>query len=422
MTDSGAAAGTRIPRTAWLVVLGAALLARETFALVTPRTIAWPDGREFEAVARSLIEHGTYGLQTLRPPGYPTLIAGIYALFGTDLLTLRLIEGVLGTVSVAIVGWVGAGLFGPRAGLIAAALMALHPVLAFLPSTQYSENVVVLALVLAFGAFFAAWRRGGPWRWALAGALFGVATLVRPNTVFLLPGLCLGTLLAPRGAAGARVIPGLIAVLALFATVAPWVIRGHQAHGRWYFIASGGGRQFWVGNNPRATAETTSPTQWNAAERESLARLEDELAQERWFYREGMRFVRAEPARAGRLYLKELGNLFALWPETFSRTRFANSWSRWTQGAASAVIFVGALLAIARLRGDPLLWPLLGAIVSYALMSALFFTVMRYRMVIEPCLVWLAGAGWAGTPWAAALSRRIGLDGMGLGPGQSVKR
>jgi len=403
MTDAGAAADSRVPRTAWLAVLGAALLARVTFAVVTPRVIAWPDGLEFEAVGRSLVEHGTYGLQTLRPPGYPTLIAAVYALFGPRLLALRLVEAVLGVVSVAVVGRVGADLFGPRAGLIAAGLMALHPVLAFLPSTQYSENTVVLALALSFGAFFAAWRRGGAWRWALAGALFGISALVRPNVVFMLPGIGLGMLLAPRPPAAGRVAPGLIALLAMLVTITPWIVRGHQAYGRWYFIASGGGRQFWVGNNPRATAETTAPTQWNAAERESLAAQPDDLARERWHYREGMRFVRAEPARAARLYLRELGNLFALWPETFSRTRFVNAWSRWSQGLASAVIFLGALLALPKLRAEPRAWPMLGAVVTFALASAAFFTVMRYRMAIEPCLLWLAGAGWAGTAWARAL-------------------
>jgi hypothetical protein len=164
-----------------------------------------------------------------------------------------------------------------------------------------------------------------------------------------------------------------------------------------------------VGNNARATAETTSPTQWNAAELESLASQPDEIARERWHYREGMRFVRAEPARAAGLYVKELGNLFAPWPETFSRTLAIGPLGRVAQGLATAVLFLGVLVAMPRLRGDPLLWPLAGAVVSFALMSALFFTVMRYRMVIEPVLLWLAGVGWAATPWGAAFARRLGF-------------
>ena len=46
-------------------------------------------GREFDAVARSLLDHGSFGTQTLRPPGYPALMAGVYAIFGRDLLALR---------------------------------------------------------------------------------------------------------------------------------------------------------------------------------------------------------------------------------------------------------------------------------------------------------------------------------------------
>ena len=343
-------------------------------------------------------------MQTLRPPGYPTLIAAVYALLGPHLVALRIVEALIGTASVVLVGGLGARAFGPVAGLIAAAVMAVHPVMAFLPSTQYSENTVVFAVILAMGAVFAAWRHGGWWRWALAGALFGIAALIRPTTVFLLPGLALGLAVILGAAARPRLVPGLIAGAALVLTLAPWVVRCHQVHGRWFFIASGGGRQFWVGNNARATAETTSPTQWNAAELESLAAQPDDVARERWHYREGWRAVKANPSRSLWLYTKELRNLFSLWPDTFSRQVAIGAAGRWAQGLASLVIFIGAILALIRVRDAPLRVPLVLAVLSFALASAVFFTVMRYRMVVEPLLLWLAGAGWASTRWGAALA------------------
>jgi 4-amino-4-deoxy-L-arabinose transferase-like glycosyltransferase len=421
MSDPGASPGRVGPRGPWVAILASALLARLAFVVIMPRAILWPDGLEYEAVARSLVEHGTFGLQTLRPPGYPVLIAGVYALFGEDLLALRVVEAVLGSASVLVLGLAGAATFGRTAGLIAGALMALHPVLAFLPSTQYSENTLVFVLVLALAAVFSAWRQGGLWRWAIAGVLFGVAALVRPTTVFMLPGLGLGLLIAQRAAGRVRITPLLVAMIALFLTVAPWVVRNHQIHGRWFFIASGGGRQFWVGNNARATAETTAPTQWNPAELESLASYPDDLARERWHYREGMLAVRASPSRAARLYLKELSNLFSLWPETFSRNVSIGQSGRWAQGAMSLVIFGGAVIALGRIRGEPLLWPLFGAVMSFALASAVFFTVMRYRMVVEPCLLWLAGAGWASTGAGAALARFTG-SGAGSWDGGRLSR
>jgi 4-amino-4-deoxy-L-arabinose transferase-like glycosyltransferase len=420
MSPAGAP-GPRVGAGPWLAILAGALLTRMAFVAIMPKHILWPDGLEYEAVGRSLAEHGTYGLQTLRPPGYPTLIAAVYALFGPNLIALRVVEALIGVGSVALVGAFGARAFGAVPGLIAAGIMAIHPVMAFLPSSQYSENTLVFVLTLAMGAMFAAWRQGGTWRWAVAGSLCGIGALVRPAAVFMLPGLAAGLMLALGAAGRGRMKPLLVAGVALVVTIAPWVIRSHALHGRWFFIASGGGRQFWVGNNARATAETSSPTQWNAAELESLASYPDDVARERWHYREGWRFVKAEPARAVWLYAKELTNLFSLWPDTFSRALSIGAAGRWAQGLASAVVFAGALIALGRLRGSPLLWPLVGAVASFALASAAFFTVMRYRMVIEPLLLWLAGVGWGGTRWGAALA-------AGLAPGapgaadQSVKR
>jgi 4-amino-4-deoxy-L-arabinose transferase-like glycosyltransferase len=410
MSRPGAAAGPRGPWRPWIAVLGVALIARLAIVALTPPVIVWPDGREYDAIARSLVEHGTYGTQTLRPPGYPTLMAAVYAVFGPSLPALRVVEALLGVASVGVVGAVGASVFGPVAGLVAAGLMALHPILAFLPATQYSENTLVLTLALAFGAVFAAWRRGGLGRWAVAGALFGVATLIRPNVVVLLPGLGLGLLVALRRERRPWALPALVAAAALVLTVAPWIARNHRVHGEWFFVASGGGRQFWVGNNPRATGDTRAPTQWSTAERESLRSYRGDLARERWFYREGMRFVRAEPGRAARLYGVRLANLFALWPETHSRTAYVGAWSRAAQGLASAVIFAGVALALARRRSDPAVWPLVGAVVSFALVNAAFFTVLRYRMAFEPCLLWLAGAGWASLGGVAGIGRRIGVS------------
>jgi 4-amino-4-deoxy-L-arabinose transferase-like glycosyltransferase len=389
------AASAAGPRAPWIAIFAAGLAARLVFVATTPHRILWPDGREFEAVARSLLEHGTYGLQTLRPPGYPTLIAAVYAVFGENLVALRLVEAVLGALAAVLIGTIGARLFGRRAGLVSGALAAFHPVLAFLPSTQYSENTLVLVVALALGTIIDAWRRGRTWRWLAGGALLGVAILVRPNAVLVLPGLALGLALAMRRARRAWLRPALACAAALALTLSPWVIRNHQVHGRWYFLATGGGRQFWFGNNPRATGDTRIAIEPDSATMAALHALPDDSARERYLYGQGLAFVRAHPGRALGLYVRELGNLFAPYPDTVSQT-YINPWSRAAQGLMSAIVFAGALLALARFRHEPALWALAGGVASYALGSAAFLTMMRYRLAIEPCLLWMAGLGWAG--------------------------
>jgi len=395
----------RVPAPAWWAVLAVALAARLAFVAVTPPRILWRDGQQYEAVALSLVETGSYGPQTLRPPGYPTLIAAVYRVTGRNLVALRTVEAALGTLSVGLVGAVGVSLFGPLAGWIAALLAALDPVLAFMPSTQYAENTLVLVLVLAFAAAFAAWRRGGLGRWALAGVLFGAALLVRPNTLVMLPGIGLGFAAALHRRRRAWLAPALVCTLAAAVTVTPWIVRNHRVHHHWYFIATGGGRQFWFGNNEHTRAATDEASVPDSAMFASAVRLPDDIARERYFYDLGMAFVREHPERAARLYLTKLGNLFALYPKPYSHQVRLGPWSRLAQGLASAVVFAGALLMLRRFRRDPALWPMVAGIVTFALVNAVFFTVMRYRLAFEPCLLWMAGAGWAGLFGARGVSR-----------------
>ena len=391
-------------RGTWLAVLAIALIARLVFVAVVPRVIVWADAREYDELARWLVDRGTYGPQALRAPGYPTLMAAVYLVFGKSLLALRLVEAVLGTVAVGLVGATGSRLFGRRAGLIAAALMALHPVLAFLPSTQYSENTAVLAIALVLGAAFEAWRKGGWWRWAAAGVFLGAATLVRPNVILLWPGLALGFMVALIRERRGWFLPLLATSLALVLTVMPWTVRNHQVHGRWYFVATGGGRSLWLGNNPWTRCVTWTYAQPDSATQAEIRQMPNEFALDRYYHRKGVEFIRDHPARAAWLYWVKLGNLFALYPEPYARN-FMSVWVRWSQGLASVMVFAGALLAFRRWRAEPALWPLAASIVTFSLVNAVYYSVLRYRMVIEPCLLLMAGLGWASV-WEHGLWRR----------------
>ena len=207
-------------------------------------------------------------------------------------------------------------------------------------STQYSENTLVLLVTLGFAAAFAAWRRGGLARWALAGALFGLVLLTRPNTVTLLPGLALGFALALHRERRRWVLPLLTAGVAALLVISPWVIRNQRVHHRWFFVATGGGRQFWAGNNPAATGASNSATPFDPDLLSELARLPDQVVGERLLYERGKEFVRQQPGRAAWLYAVKLGNLFALYPETYSRSMLLTPASRLCGSIASAVIFL----------------------------------------------------------------------------------
>lgn len=385
-----------------LALIGAVALAlRLAFVATMPDSIPWPDGREYVEVARGLLAGHGFGMQTLRPPGYPAFIALVWSLTGSSLTALRMVEACLGTITVLLVGCFGVRLFGTRAGLLAMAFAALHPVLAFLPSTQYSENLVVFFCVLGTGlaleAMTAESGGRGTWgRWIVAGVMFGLAALTRPNAVILLPALLLGGWLIARGARRAFVTRAAVCLLALAFTLSPWLVRNHRMHGHWFFIATGGGRSLWLGSNDRTTGRAGSIMVPDSALTAELMRLPDEVARDRRLAALGFAWMRADPARAVRMYLVRLSSLWALYPDPYTRNRFSGNVARIAQAIASVAIFLGALLALRRWREVPLLVPMMVAIVLFSLVNAMFFMVLRYRMPFEPMLVWMAGLGWTG--------------------------
>jgi 4-amino-4-deoxy-L-arabinose transferase-like glycosyltransferase len=380
----------------WLLV---ALVTRLGFVAVMPHTILWPDGREYVEVARSLLAGHGYGLQIVRPPGYPTFIAAVWALTGPHLTALRIVEALLGVFTVALIGLLGMRGFGRTAGFLAMALAALHPVLAFLPSTEYSESFVVLLCVGAYVAFFMALerpRRAGPW-WVVTGALFGLAALTRPNTVLLVPGLLAGAVLPLRRARRGLVIPALLVLITMTLVVTPWIVRNHRVHGHWFFIATGGGRSLWLGSNDRTTGRAGSIMLPDSALDAELMRLPDEVTRDRRLGQLGIEWMRADPLRALRMYGVRMSSLWALYPDTYTHNRFMNDAARWAQGLVSVIAFSGAFLALIRGRGEPWVAPMIGAIVGFSLVNAMFFMVLRYRMPFEPLLLLLAGLGWSRT-------------------------
>src|SRR6185503_1661 len=83
-------------------------------------------------------------------------------------------------------------------------------------------------------------------------------------------------------------VPGIAAALALILVVTPWIVRSHRVHGAWYWIATGGGRQFFLGNSAHATGSTTDVIYYTPEEQATLDALPNDMARERWLYQHSM--------------------------------------------------------------------------------------------------------------------------------------
>ena len=143
------------------------------------------------------------------PPLFICLIA-LFTLLGADgFLAQKLLLGLVGTVTVVLVGLLARRVAGDRAGLVAAALAAVYPLLWLADGSLMSESLygpLIVAVLLAAYAYFDARTVR---RVAVLGALIALAALTRGEALLLLPllGLALvarGTLIAARAARAPR--------------------------------------------------------------------------------------------------------------------------------------------------------------------------------------------------------------------------
>lgn len=220
-------------RRAW--ILGLILLL--AFVLRLAAVWAWgtpphADALEYHTIAVNLLSGKGYSLGTggaptaMRPPAYPVMLAGIYAVFGEGYHNVLYVQALLNTLLVLALFWLARRLSGSAdAGLLAAGLFAIHTSFEIV-SRQYSENLLLI-LVLGFmvSVYMALQKPGiGGVVWAIAGGIFaGLMGLTKPEMALLGLGLLLLGLLRPGMRAYRRHL-ALIAAVSLL-MVGVWQVR-----------------------------------------------------------------------------------------------------------------------------------------------------------------------------------------------------
>ena len=141
--------------------------------------------------------------------------------FGTGLAAMRVLSLLFGVAAVALTWAVGRQMCSPPIGVVAAALVALHPYQIFSSNElRMYAPLTALALVSTWCVWRAADPRARWWRWAVYGASVAVMGYVSYYAWLLVPAQVLW-LARPAVAAG-RDAAGLAGAVAL-AWYAPWI-------------------------------------------------------------------------------------------------------------------------------------------------------------------------------------------------------
>ena len=235
-----------------LAVFMTALLPRLFVAIAWAKEPVW-DGHYYhfgaERIARGLgysedvLSHGhlLWKPWVHYPVGYSAVLGFFYRIFGAGLVVAPVINALTGALLVAVVHRVARYYLSRDRARVAAGLTAIHPGLITYSAVVMTEP---LAALLLLGAGLSALHFRGRWQAVVfAGALLGLATLVRPASLLAGP-LLIFTQPKPVWQAAARATAASAIALLV---VLPWTLRNCQRLDGCALVSTNGGWNLAIG-------------------------------------------------------------------------------------------------------------------------------------------------------------------------------
>lgn len=238
-----------------------ALALRLGWVLVVDRVgFAFNDALMYHTTAMSVSRGEGYvpltGGPTARwPPGYSTLLAGVYRVVGIEPLAGEIVNAVLGALTVAAVVLIVGVALDRTVAIVAGVGLAILPGPILWTDVLVSETLYTALFVAMIGLVL---RSRPSWQWSLAlGAMIGLGSLVRGEafTWLLLP-VAVWWPSVDRARLARHIVT---AVAAIAVVIAPWTIRNALVMDAFVPVATNASQTLWSGHHPGATGGQTYP-------------------------------------------------------------------------------------------------------------------------------------------------------------------
>lgn len=235
-----------------MLIFAVALIAQVMFWFLVPRATLTGDEGEYDLLARNLAAGEGFTLNgrptTLRPPGYPFFLAGIYASVGHSVWSARAAQAVVVALGCWVLYRLGMTVVDEPAARWGALLMAVYPPIAALSGQLLSEGLFTALLLGSTWALAQGLVGRGRLFFAWAGLGLGFAALTRPVGAplpfFFL--LVIPWFWRPRR----EVFMGLILTCVVAVGVwAPWTVRNYVQFRRIIPLATKAGIVYWAGTH-----------------------------------------------------------------------------------------------------------------------------------------------------------------------------
>ena len=352
--------------------------------------LRWQDENEYHQLAEGLRQYGAYEkspdvLTSFRPPGYPFVLTVIYQAWHST-IAAKIVNAVALGATAVLAAMIVSGVVAQGA-VFAPLLLLFYPVFVYTSGTLYPQTLGTFLLVAAIACLVL--KPGSSLLTALSGILYGDLILMIPSFLLTLPVVVLALLAHERRLRGGFRMTALFGVCAVLA-VLPWTIRNAIQFHELIPVSSNSGINLLLGNSP-----LTGP---NSGVNVDLSRYYglipsgapiSEKSADDYYLRFALQWIISEPAAATRLYLLKTLNYFNFRNELATSGRGG--------GAVDVLLFATyyPLLALALARiafrkkfpftfTETLLYVLY---FSNALIAAVFFTRIRFRLPFDALLV-----------------------------------
>lgn len=423
---------------ALVLILIGALVLRAAAAVIVDRYVqnagrsflVEGDANGYWELAEKLSRGEDYAIhqpprRVLRVPGFPLVLAASIRFFGNSILAARLMLACVGTACCLLTFLLAKQLLSRKIGLVAAGVLAVHPLQIMNSVLILSENWFTFGMLLSLISLTAflkqftqplADSQGRPnWpstkglgrlssikigsrRWALlTGGLIGVTVLIRPGYLPWVGFCVLGIFACHNRSWKARLVHSAALVFGCLLIMMPWALRNREVTGHFVLTSLWSGPSLYDGLNPDATGASDM----TFFDREQVMKTMSEFEMNRHYSQRAFQFATNNPGLAIELGLQK-AMLYLMPVPNFVKDM------HW---AASVVcvgfwlcVFVGVPLGIYRISRDIsasalpgsmlTLLVTLGPFLLFLLVHLAFVGSVRYRLPVEFPLAILAACGW----------------------------
>jgi len=352
----------------------------------------FPDIEQYQNIAGS-IQAGLGpvtpdGAIAARVPVYPIFLALCERLFGS-FESAAILQAILNASAVFLLWGIGRRLVSERAGIIAAAIMAVYPLQVFCSGLLLTEalSTTLLAVVFLYLVSLAQrfqWRKA-----AVVGLGFGLATLLKPS-VLLLVFFAWPFWLLLRRKAGRGTLEYAACVVFFLVAMAPWTVRNYALTGSFIPTTTMFGKSLYEGVGPQADGAPCFE-KINENPPQEVMPNADPVTKDRQYRAAAWREIRRDPRRIATLALVKLRRFWNPVPNfaQFRKPLYV------AVGIASLLpVIVLAFVGVLRMRRPFAALFLLCPVLYFTLLHVILVGSVRYRVPVTPFLFVLAGAAF----------------------------